>query len=149
MPASSFLKHKERKHSLIDDVKYQKLSIEATTTKSNPLEMVKCRYCPNKIPNDAMERHMQRSHIGCHLCGKIILKSNFDRHMEKKHDQSPLCSTNSSSVVSMDQLMAEVFEPLPKPKVPEFIYITEYQLGSYLKQGRVYTKNGFLYLRNV
>lgn len=166
MAASSFLKHKETKHSLLSDVKYIKLiesddqqSLDATPKTETPITMIKCKYCPNKIPSNGMERHLQRSHIECNVCGIIITKANLERHMELKHgaatpDSSIACDSPTPSNQSMasepvSQQSKPVSQPMSKPKVPEFIYINEYQLGAYLRQKRVYTKDGFLYLRNV
>lgn len=168
MAASSFLKHKETKHSLLSEVKYTKLielidqqSPDATPKTEMPVVMVKCKYCPNKIPNDGIERHLQRSHIECNVCGIIIMKTNLERHMERKHgkatpDSSVTCDSqsplNRSIIINEPQSIwvpQPQPQPQPKPNVPEFIYINEYQLGAYLRQKRVYTKDGFLYLRNV
>lgn len=162
MAASSFLKHKETKHSLLSDVKYIKLielddqqqSSDATPKTETPVLMVKCKYCPNKIPSDGMERHLQRSHIECNVCGIIIMKTNLERHMERKHGvatpgSSVTSDSPSPSNWSIEPQSISVSQPQPKPKVPDFIYINEYQLGAYLRQKRVYTKDGFLYLRNV
>lgn len=165
MAASSFLKHKETKHSLLSNVKYIKLielddqqSPEAMAKIETPVTMIKCKYCPNKIPSDGMERHLLRSHIECNICGIIIMKANLERHTERKHgvttpDASETC--NSLSPSPSDRSIVNEPQSIPvrqsqsQPKVPEFIYINEYQLGAYLRQKRVYTKDGYLYLRNV
>lgn len=172
MAASSFLKHKETKHSLLSNVKYIKLSelddhrqqsADVTPKTEMPAIMVKCKFCPNKIPIDGMERHLQRSHIECNVCGIYIMKANLERHMERKHcantpDTLLTCnslmsssspSSSNRSIANELQSIAVTRSPQPISKVPEFIYINEYQLGAYLRQKRVYTKDGFLYLRNV
>lgn len=106
MPSASFLNHKERKHSVIDHVPYAKLSDDqsrkgdsngdsAAAAVAGPL--VKCRFCPNRIPKSAMERHLQRCHIECHLCEKMLLKSNLAKHMEQKHRTSDSNGIGSSS----------------------------------------------------
>lgn len=90
MPSANFLSHRERKHSMIENVPYVKLSNDQQRKDSamdvGPL--VKCRFCPNRIPNTAMARHLERCHIECHLCGRTLLKSNRAKHMAQKHGES-------------------------------------------------------------
>lgn len=211
MPSSSFLSHKERKHSMEQRVPYMKLPDDVLRSDSTGGPLVKCRYCPNRVPQNAMERHLQRSHVNCHLCSKTLLKSNAEKHMQQKHgmnmmmrtqplkplqqtnnlmnsiDRSPPARFYSSSLMSSAGLLGSCasmrsdgdlsdgaspdllteqdpppvpYRPPPMPltnpmihqspsKNPDFIRVTEWQLHNYMRQGRVYRKNGFLYLRNV
>lgn len=225
MPSTSFLNHKERKHSMIDHVPYVKLSngdgvatdaaARATSAASVFEPMVKCRFCPNRVPKSAMERHLQRCHIECHLCGKNLLKSNRTKHMEQKHnirdsngisvslpDLTVLSQSKSNSDVSITasngNLAAELnsiatkmsfhsqtvssssssssfVSTLPSPSLsiptipdikpsnlqqqheqqqspdvnePNVLHVDIWQLSRYIRQGRVYNSNGWLYLRN-
>lgn len=100
MPSSSFLNHKERKHSMIDHVPYAKLLDDQVVKRDSSADaindassaavgpLVKCRFCPNRIPKGTMERHLQRCHVECHLCGKTLLKSNRAKHIAQKHGNS-------------------------------------------------------------
>lgn len=176
MPSSSFLSHKERKHSMEQHVPYVKLPDEVLNNEKTTGKLVKCRHCPNRIPEHAMERHLQRSHVDCHLCGKILQKSNYDKHMQQKHGNnlmgtSSLSQSKSSIQSDIDLASAMDFlrdDPSPVPYRPppplsakdlmesqspkknsDIIRVNEWQLHNYIRQGRVYTKDGCLYLRNV
>lgn len=175
MPSASFLSHKERKHAMERRVPYVKLPDSMLKSSTANCEMVKCRFCPNRIPENAMERHLKRCHIECHLCKKMLLKSNHDKHMQQKHgnnfeDTSSLSQSKSSlqsdeMASMMDSLSTRDPSPVPyrPPPMPlqseqqqspprnksDVIRVNEWQLHNYIRQGRVYTKNGFLYLRNM
>lgn len=262
MPSASFMHHKERKHSLLDHVPYVKVtddqvdsndrttsaaSVAAAIIAAGPL--VKCRFCPNRLPKGAMERHLQRCHIDCHLCGKTLLKSNRANHMKQKHGQDartiapaavtviansdtmssssssngdlrematlsqskssvqsdsdgsstaastvnlspafntppvrmPFKSYASSLTSSVSSLLSSTPTPppsspvpakpaapvpaikpsnqlhhkttpsspaLPSAQEPNVIHVDIWQLSRYMRQGRVYKSNGWLYLRN-
>lgn len=175
MPSASFPSHKERKHAMERRVPYIKLPDSMLRNGTINCEMVKCRFCPNRIPDNAMERHLKRCHIECHLCKKMLLKSNHDKHMQQKHgnnlaDTSSLSQSKSSlqsdgmastiDSVSMRDPSPVPYRPppmpiqsKPQPLVQTFksdiIRVNDWQLHNYIRQGRVYTKNGFLYLRNL
>lgn len=178
MPSTSFLSHKERKHSMEQRVPYIKLSEDILKTEKTSGKLVKCRHCPNRIPENAMERHLQRSHIDCHLCGKTLQKSNTEKHMQQKHGSnlmgtSSLSESKSSiqSDIDLTSVMDLLRDPSPIPYRPppppsppsshnplipsasktksDVIRVNEWELHKYIRQGRVYTKNGCLYLRNV
>lgn len=214
MPSKSFITHKERKHSMEPHVPYIKLLMDdLPQTTTNNGDLMKCRFCPNRIPANTMEKHMKRCHIECELCKKTYLKSNYSQHMQQKHNlivtsklsesKSSLQSTDSkSSLQSSDsksslkssysksslqssggsssssitsfqmkaaqfndifecdpplvpyrpppQLSPSSFKQSPPPKhKSDVIRVNEWQLHNYIRQGRVYTKNGCLYLRHV
>lgn len=173
MSSASFITHKERKHSLLSHVPYKKMPDDTIYNAQASGDLVKCRFCPNRIPSDAMEKHMKRFHIECHLCHKIYTKSNFEKHMTKNHtlNDSTDVSQSSSSLTeeSMEQQQMEPqsshndpplvpYQP-PPPELfdltspprskGEIIRVNEWQLHNYIRQGRVYTKNGCLYLRHT
>lgn len=174
MPSASFPSHKERKHSNERRVPYVKLPDSMLKSAVNSGALLKCRHCPNRIPENAMERHMKRCHIECHLCKKMLTKSNRDKHMQQKHgshlvDTSSLSQSKSSlqsdeMALAMDLLSVRDPSPVPyqPPPMPtpfetrvspprtksDVIRVNEWELHNYIRQGRVYTKNGFLYLRN-
>lgn len=174
MPSSSFLSHKERKHSMERRVSYIELpdNVLKTDRQANNGQLIKCRHCPNRIPENAMERHLKRSHIDCHLCGKTFQKTNFDKHMQQKHgfmgtsslSQSKSSIQSDSDLASTMDFMRDSspvsYQPAPTPSLSSFepssskansdvIRVNEWELHRYIRQGRVYTKNGCLYLRNV
>lgn len=176
MPTTSFLGHKERKHSMVERVKYIKLpDLVMLNDGTHCGQLIKCHFCPNRIPENAMERHLQRSHCDCHLCGKKLLKSNYDKHMQQKHGQHRMKTSNlsqsKSSIQSDDVRMATAMDtltvqnPSPVPyqlvtpsinvhpisfdNLNDIIRVNEWELHNYIRQGRVYTKDGHLYLRNV
>lgn len=231
MPSGSFLSHTERKHSMIEHVPYVKLSDDqarngsvnaaatvATAAAAIAGPLVKCRFCPNRIPKENMERHLQRCHIECHLCGKTLLKSSRAKHMEQKHginntigsisttsnsnlpELAVLSQSKSSMQSDSDESMsasnrnfsADFNSPtvqmpyqsyaaslsssasatpsptppppsIPSPAIessvnqphrhssaqePNVIHVDVWQLSRYIRQGRVYNSNGWLYLRN-
>ncbi|XP_055306323.1 uncharacterized protein LOC129570656 [Sitodiplosis mosellana] len=177
MPSSSFLSHKERKHSMEQRVPYVKLPDDVLKSDTANGKLIKCRHCPNRIPEHAMERHLQRSHVKCHLCGKILQKFNYDQHMQQKHGTNLVATSSlsqSKSSIQSDSDLASTMgstrdpSPIPyrppppqtsgKPLMPspsktnnksDVIRVNEWELHKYIRQGRVYTKNGCLYLRNV
>lgn len=178
MPTASFLSHKERKHSMVDRVPYVKLPDDLLKSDYSERPLVKCRFCPNRVPENAMDRHLQRCHINCKLCSKTLLKSNYEKHMQQKHGnhlmRSKIVSQSKASLQSDDDLSTSTADssterdPPPVPYRPppppasnvsctkqtatdnsDFIRVNEWQLHNYIRQGRVYRKNGFLYLRNV
>lgn len=156
MPAAKFLSHKERKHPTIEFVKYIKLPAIERELDPN-VAYVKCRYCPNKIPEHSMDKHMQKCHVECHVCGTIVSKASFDKHMERKHCLGDL--QQRTSAMSTDNLLGHKFNDghrsmqrsssvCSKPQPPN-LRINEYQLKQFLREQRVYRKDGFLYLRSV
>lgn len=175
MPWASFLAHKERKHSMESRVPYNKLPDDVLKTDPVAGKLIKCRHCPNRIPENGMERHLQRSHIDCLLCGKTLQKSNYDKHMQQKHGvnsmaTSRLAQSKSSFQSDSDLASSSTRDPSPIPYRPplpptssnplipsasktnaksDVIRVNEWELCKYIRQGRVYTKNGTLYLRNV
>lgn len=222
MPSSSFLSHKERKHSTEQRVPFIKLPDNVLNSNGTANgQLIKCRHCPNRIPEHAMERHLQRSHFECHLCGKvlpmlgsiieallkthyfetlllinllllsfltgkILQKSNHKQHMQQKHGTNLMATSNltqsKSSIYSDSDLASTIsstYDPSPIPyrppptpspvlastqsktsanallsaplktnNKPDVIRVNEFELHKYIRQGRVYTKNGCLYLRN-
>lgn len=174
MPSSSFLTHKERKHSMLENVPYVKLSENVLKSDLECGPLVKCRFCPNRIPANAMQRHLQRSHIECQWCNKILLKSNYDKHMQQKHatNLSSLTdlSQSKSSIQSDCDLIATPIDSASDSSSPvpfsmqtsttnhsttstsepgNIEHVDIWQLNNYIRQGRVYTKDGCLYLRNT
>lgn len=167
MPSSSFLSHRERKHSMLQRVPYVKMPDDVLKGDSGNGPMVKCRFCPNRIPSDAMERHLQRCHIECWLCQKTLLKSNYEKHMQQKHGSnlsglSSLSQSKSSiqsdcdmAASTLDSVSESSLSPIPfetqspAMKQPDVIHVDIWQLKAYIRQGRVYTKDGSLYLRNT
>lgn len=172
MPSSSFLTHKERKHSMVVRVPYVKLPDDVLKRDSTEKQMVKCRFCPNRVPEDTMERHLQRCHITCHLCSKTLLKSSYEKHMQQKHggnfmrtkDLSQSKASVQSDVSTTESLAENDPPPVPFRPPPfstvssmiqdtsdnsDVIRVNEWELCKYIRQGRVYTKDGCLYLRNV
>lgn len=137
MPSSSFPSHKKRKHAMEQKVSY--ITLPDINCETNCGQLIKCRFCPNRIPEHAMERHLQRSHCDCHLCGKTLLKSYYEKHMQGKHGNSPSPippPTNQTTVK-------------PSNNHSDIIRVNEWQLHNYIRQNRVYSKGGLLYLRNV
>lgn len=167
MPSSSFLSHRERKHSMLQRVPYVKMPDDVLKGDSGNGPMVKCRFCPNRIPSDAMERHLQRCHIECRLCQKTLLKSNYEKHLQQKHGSnlsglSSLSQSKSSiqsdcdmAASTLDSVSESSLSPIPfetqspAMKQPDVIHVDIWQLKAYIRQGRVYTKDGSLYLRNT
>lgn len=161
MPSASFQSHKERKHGKERRVPYVKVPENAIKPETNTGDLVKCRFCPNRIPEHTMERHLKRCHIECHLCKKMLLKSNVTKHMQQKHgsnleDTSSLSQSKSSlqsdEMVSAIDLMS-LRDPSPvryrRPQMPtaqqsqpsqsnaksEFIRVNEWELHNYIRQG--------------
>lgn len=227
MPSEHFMGHQERKHSKIDRVPYVKLTNGdsasaqvSTAAASAPAAvaepMAKCRYCPNRILQSAMDSHLQRCHMKCQLCGKTLTKSTLAKHMEQKHkttnsngmngnsSKSSLRSDSSVSITASNGRLTgewklsgrkkpfqsdrmsssssistqpspppwlsiittattpvkpsnhQLHQPqppqqqqqLPNPNKSNIICVDQYQLSRLIRQGRVYKKDGWLYLRN-
>lgn len=173
MPSSSFPSHKERKHSMEQRVPYVNLPDDVLKHDTNNAKLIKCRHCPNRIPENAMERHLHRSHVDCRLCGKTLQKCNYDKHMQQKHSQNLMVTSNLSqskssiqSDIDLASAMDSLRDPPPIPYRPppasinpfkvstannksDVIRVNEWELHNYIRQGRVYTKDGCLYLRNI
>lgn len=176
MPASSFLSHKERKHALKQRVPYMKLPDALLKSGSNCGTLVKCQFCPNRIPENTMERHLKRCHIECGLCEKTLLKSNYEKHVQQKHGSNltglASLSQSKSSMQSDGDCLAPAVDSIevsdsysisqrsmspetltqPTPKCrnePDVLHVDIWQVAVYIRQGRVYTKDGTLYLRNA
>lgn len=159
MPPPAFLAHKERKHPLIEFVEYVKVPASERKHDAN-ISFLKCKYCPNKVPEQSMDKHMKKCHIECHVCGNVVFKMAFDQHMQRKHC---FANTVNASMSHGDLFQREFLnnggaasvQRAPRSSSvsvksePPNIRINEYQLAQFIRQGRVYRKDGFLYLRNV
>lgn len=204
MPMSCFADHKKRKHQTESHVPYEKLPEQKIKPKEK-VELVKCRFCTNRIPEESMKKHVERYHIFCWICLKTLIRSKFKAHMEKHvmkdkqmstssqikpskqldyltsdldalniHETSPILNIwsigSSTSSSSSESSYPSPNKILPKPlpsnsgyppspnKISSFntspiatesiIRCTDWQLHDYIRQGRVYTKDGCLYLRH-
>lgn len=159
MSSAAFLAHKERKHPMFEFVTYVKVPACERKHDTN-ISFIKCKYCPNKVPEQSMDKHMKKCHISCHVCGNVVFRMAFDQHMQRKHSFANTMNGSMShenfferKYLNNDGAVKEQrssrSSSVSVKSEPANIRINEYQLAQFIRQGRVYRKDGFLYLRNV
>ncbi|XP_031637208.1 uncharacterized protein LOC116349764 [Contarinia nasturtii] len=175
MVSEHFFSHRKRKHPHELNVPFTAVSDDIIKSKQvENVKYVRCRFCPNDVPVKSLEKHLERCHIDCGVCGKTLLKSKLDQHMRKHNKKQNQMNTSSPIKADVENLASEMnamamldnpspIRPSPsstpssplRTKTPSpnrksnIVRCNEWQLHNYIRQGRVYTKNGCLYLRNI
>lgn len=125
-----------------------------------------CRLCGSKMMKTTLKQHMDDKHGDNQFdfskqlsqsCSSLSMDDSLGTTfqaipaIDENHFQSTSSLSTTSSSWSSQQMPSSLSlssQQIPTP-TENIIRVNDWELQRYLRQGRVYTKNGFLYLRDI
>lgn len=118
-------------------------------------ELIKCKYCSNKMPRRSIRNHVSRKHfVQCKYCPNEMLPSSLAGHQVKVHaavlseierEREEAYENGRQSVLNSKPIKDPHFNT---EKHFNIVRITDQEINNLMSQKRIYAKHGNLYLKN-